>query len=141
MRLALAVLRLKQVMQIVERKFVAFVTLSLVFVPMAHASCPGMSGDALERCECLETSFLVAPDEDRRCQTNADCIALESTCGEWLVSNKDSQARWRQKIGELAKRKHFPGARTSKPEIQCYQNKCMTRHQRENEESLAASKG
>ena len=83
------------------------------------ASCPGFSGEDLDRCNCRELDVL--PDSgDRNCSSVSDCVAISSRCGDWValaIRAKDSFVK-------RSEPRKFSTS-TQKPDVFCLNNQCM----------------
>ncbi|TNF31087.1 MAG: hypothetical protein EP319_03170 [Deltaproteobacteria bacterium] len=97
------------------------VVLLFLFVATAQASCPGMKGEMLKRCECFES--LQRPNlEEQKCQEPNDCIVLHDRCGGWAALNK----LFKVKYEDLYKNPNFK-SQMPEPNVTCHQGMCRLR--------------
>ena len=78
----------------------------------AFASCPGMTGDVLARCECMEVGAIYPSPEDLKCSQNSDCITIEGSCGGWIAINRTKAEEF--KVRNAAILQQGSGIRKSK---------------------------
>lgn len=99
-------------------KYIFFIFL---LIPVVHASCPGMKGEMLKRCQCFEK--LERPTlEEQKCQQPDDCAVLHDKCGGWSAFNRKYEAKYK----ELYKSPHFK-SQMPEPNVTCHQNMCRLR--------------
>ena len=70
----------------------------------AFASCPGMTGDVLARCECMELGSIYPRPEELTCSKNSDCITIEGNCGGWVAINRTNAEDFKARNAEILQR-------------------------------------
>lgn len=88
------------------------------WTPYAWASCPGLSGEDLQRCNCRESETLLDPTE-RLCSVADDCIVATSGCGDWVAVARKFEGRVAS-----SKPKSFEPV-GPKPSVHCFEQQCM----------------
>jgi len=93
----------------------------ILFSSVSQASCPGMKGEMLKRCECFEV--LQRPSlEEQKCSAPTDCMVLHDKCGGWAAFNKTHE----KKYTELFKNPNFK-SQMPEPNVTCHQGMCRLR--------------
>lgn len=90
-------------------------------ISVAQASCPGMKGEMLKRCQCFEVLQRPSLDE-QKCSAPTDCKVLHDKCGGWAAFNKT----YANKYSELYKNPSFK-SQMPEPNVACHQGMCRLR--------------
>lgn len=93
----------------------------ILFMATAQASCPGMKGEMLKRCQCFESLERPSLDE-QKCQSASDCSVLHDKCGGWSAFN----ISFKSKFEELYKNPSFK-SQMPEPNVTCHQGMCRLR--------------
>lgn len=92
----------------------------ILLSPKTYSSCPGMKGEAAQRCNCHETNEGL-PAEAFQCGKDSDCVAIEGPCADWAIVNlnyvKAHRLTFKNGLSSLR--------RPPEPQVMCRDNTCM----------------
>ena len=77
-----------------------FLIVLIVNTP-AFASCPDMTGDAKDRCECMESGAVYPNPEELECKEDSDCVVIEGSCGGWIAINRTKAEAFKTRNAEI----------------------------------------